>query len=104
MVCSFLFQLCFFLVCLLISRQCFIPDIVTGCLHLLEYASVCRPRSHFQVYGKQLTKNVKVFPEWNEDRYYIGQTGDFLVVDAYDLHHIYVERAQDFKDNYLEDY
>ena len=73
-------------------------------LHLLEYASVCRPRSHFQVYGKQLTKNVKVFPEWNEDRYYIGQTGDFLVVDAYDLHHIYVERAQDFKDNYLEDY
>ncbi len=71
---------------------------------LMDYVHPCRPRSHFQVYAQKLTRNVKVFPIWDEDRYMAGGPGDFLVVSAYDLHNVFVEKNEEFQKYFLEDY
>lgn len=59
-------------------------------LSLVEYAGVCTSTGNVQIYAKPLEKAVKVFTNWDQEKYMVGKPGDLLAVRTDDLHDIYV--------------
>lgn len=67
-------------------------------LHLADYAKVCIASGGTHIHAEELTKRVKVFTAWDEEKYMLGKPGDYLAVRCDDRHDIYVvERDIFFK-------
>lgn len=69
---------------------------------LTDHMHSCVSTGTVKIYGKELEKNVKVFTQWDESKYYRGNKGDFLVVREDDEHDIYVVRRDIFFKTYEE--
>lgn len=67
-----------------------------------EYGKVAMPKEEFQIYAKKLEHAVKVFPEWDEERYMLGRQGDYLAASTDDLHNIFVEPGKNFLKKFEE--
>lgn len=67
---------------------------------LMDYMKTCIATGVTKIYAKKLDYNVKVFTTWDEDKYYRGMVGDYLVVREDDLHDIYVVRGDIFAKTY----
>ncbi len=67
---------------------------------LMRYMKTCVATGTTKICAKKLDHNVKVFTAWDEDKYYRGVPGDYLVVREDDLHDIYVVRGDIFLKTY----
>ncbi len=67
---------------------------------LLQYAKICIPRREPVVYARPLKKSAKIFTLWDEDKYLLGNPGDYLVVRSENLSDIYVIDKDVFEKTY----
>jgi len=69
-------------------------------LSLVKYAKLCKPSGVVRIYVKQLEKTVKVFTEWDKDKYFLGKKGDMLAVREDDFHDVYIIEQSIFQKTY----
>ncbi|MGN0375440.1 MAG: bifunctional oligoribonuclease/PAP phosphatase NrnA, partial [Butyrivibrio sp.] len=55
-------------------------------LSVVPYAKACIATGIVEIYVRPLTHRVKVFTAWDEEKYMLGQTGDYLAIRKDDLH------------------
>lgn len=67
---------------------------------LLPYAKACITTDDVKIYAKELDHRVKVFTEWDKDRYMLGKEGDFLIVRTDAKNDVYVLPGDVFKKTY----
>ena len=78
-----------------------IKNTVTGeVFPLIQNASSCIAAGDVRIFARPLTRTVKIFTEWDEERYMLGKRGDFLAVREDDPHDIYVIEKSIFKKSY----
>ncbi|MCI8854806.1 MAG: hypothetical protein HFI32_15165 [Lachnospiraceae bacterium] len=76
-------------------------DLVEGRhISLIPHARACLATGESYIYVKELDHRVKVFTEWDDDKYMLGKEGDFLAVRQDDLHDIYVIEQSIFERTY----
>lgn len=71
-------------------------------ISLVPYANTCISTGEVYIYAKQLNHRVKVFTEWDDEKYMLGKEGDYLAVRKDDLHDIYIIEKQIFESTYQE--
>lgn len=69
---------------------------------LSDYARICTPRDEFRVYATVLNKSVKLFPDWEADKYMLGMPGDYLAASVDDLSNVFIEPGENFLDRFEE--
>ncbi|MCD7824894.1 MAG: DHH family phosphoesterase [Clostridiaceae bacterium] len=69
---------------------------------LIERMRTCVARGTTKIYARELEGNVKIFTVWDEQKYYRGRTGDFLVMRDDDIHDIYIVQRDIFFQTYEE--
>ncbi len=69
---------------------------------LTKYAYVCQGAGGAHIYAKQSDKILKIFTEWDKEKYMAGKIGDYLAVRADDLHDLYVVEREIFGLTYEE--
>ncbi len=67
---------------------------------LTDYARGCVRSEEVHVYARPLEKGVKVFTEWDKNKYLLGRPGDYLAVACDDLHDIFVVEKELFERSY----
>lgn len=78
-----------------------IKDVVEGKNRsLVPYAKSCVSSGDTHIYVKQLEHRVKVFTEWDEEKYMLGKEGDYLAVRGDDMHDIYIIEKNIFEKTY----
>ena len=81
-----------------------VRDSVTGEMkRLLPFAKACIPAQDARIHARKLDRCMKVFTEWDEDRYMTGYPGDFLAVRSDDRHDIYIIEKEIFKQCYVKE-
>lgn len=82
----------------------YIPNIVNveteESIVITEFAHTCINTGEVYIHAKKLDKTVKVFTEWDEERYMLGETGDYMVVRSDDNHDIYIVEKDIFDISY----
>lgn len=68
---------------------------------ILPYAKSCVPNDEKFVRAVKLTKPAKVFTEWDLEKYYIGERGDWLVANEDDYNDCYIVRNDIFEKSYI---
>lgn len=69
-------------------------------LVISELAKTCVTTGEVHIYAKPLEKGIKVFTEWDREKYMLGRPGDFLAVRCDDKHDIYVVEKDIFYKTY----
>lgn len=69
-------------------------------LPLLPFAGSCIATGGEGIFAKEITGRVKVFTEWDPDKYYLGRKGDYFVVRADDPSDFYVIEGGIFAKTY----
>ena len=59
-------------------------------VNLSEYAHTCKPTGETYIWARKINKAVKIFALWDENRYMLGQPGDYLAVRSDDKHDVYI--------------
>lgn len=71
-------------------------------IELSEYAKICIADGGTRIYAKPSDKRLKIFTRWNEDCYYAGKIGDYIVVRCDDMKDIYIVEKDIFAETYEE--
>ncbi len=69
---------------------------------LEDYATICIPKDEFRIYATPLDSYVKLFPEWDDDKYMLGKPGDYLAVSADNRHNAFIEPGDKFLERFHE--
>lgn len=69
---------------------------------LAGYAYVCQAEGGVHIYAKQSDMILKIFTEWDKEKYMAGKIGDYLAVRSDDLHDMYVVEREIFGLTYEE--
>ncbi len=78
-----------------------VKDMVEGHnISLIPYARACVSTGENYIYVKELDHRVKIFTEWDADKYMLGRDGDYLAARKDDLHDIYVIERNIFMKTY----
>ena len=78
-----------------------IKNINTGEIKLvLPYAKAVRSSGNEVVFAEPLTKPVKLFTTWTDNKYYAGDIDDYIAVRADDEHDIYIINKDIFAKTY----
>lgn len=81
-----------------------IRDVLEGKnISLIPYARACVPTGEKCIYVKQIDHRIKVFTEWDEEKYMLGKEGDYLAVRGDDLHDIYIIEQSIYQKTYTAD-
>lgn len=67
-----------------------------------KYAKVCQSSGGTHIYACPTTKRVKIFTEWDQEKYMAGKIGDYMAVRMDDLHDIYIIEKDIFAETYDE--
>ena len=67
---------------------------------LAPYLKHCVCLSEAPIFAAPLTRNTKVFTEWNTNGYMYGETGDFLAIKCDDLNDVYIIQDYIFEKTY----
>lgn len=70
-------------------------------ISLIPYAKSCISMGESHIYAKKLNHRVKIFTEWDSEKYMLGREGDYLAVRRDDLHDIYIIEETIFESTYL---
>lgn len=57
---------------------------------VMPYAKSCTSLSRSVIFARPLTKSVKLFTTWDDEKYYKGEPGDYIAVRPDDAHDIYI--------------
>ncbi len=57
---------------------------------IIPFAKSCIATGGVEIMAKQLDHRLKIFTEWDEDKYLLGHPGDFMVVRKDDLKDVYI--------------
>lgn len=71
-------------------------------LNLIQYAKTCRDTGKLHVFARPLERTVKIFPNWDPDKYWLGKAGDFILCRADDHKDVYVCKRDIFFKTYEE--
>lgn len=78
-----------------------VKDVMEGKnVSLIPYAKTCISSGEVHIYAMELDHCVKVFTAWDEEKYMLGKTGDYLAVRMDDLHDIYIIEKSIFHKTY----
>ncbi len=69
---------------------------------ITDYAYVCQGSGGAHIYARQSDKILKIFTEWDKEKYMAGKIGDYLAVRSDDLHDMYVVEQEIFGLTYEE--
>lgn len=64
------------------------------------YAKRCVPTGDTFIYARPISKRIKVFTAWDEEKYMLGTPGDYLAVRCDDLHDLYIVEENIFGKTY----
>lgn len=68
---------------------------------ILAYARTIIPRDdHSVIFASRIKKTVKIFTMWDEEKYYLGNPGDYIACREDDLHDIYIIKERLFDQLY----
>lgn len=68
---------------------------------ILAYARTIVPRDdHSVIFASRIKKTVKIFTMWDEEKYYLGNPGDYIACREDDLHDIYIIKERLFDQLY----
>ena len=67
---------------------------------IMKYAKEIDSCDSSNIYAKKLSRGVKVFTAWDNEKYYLGNVGDYIAVREDDLHDIYVIKGRLFDQLY----
>ncbi|MCR5656466.1 MAG: DHH family phosphoesterase [Butyrivibrio sp.] len=67
---------------------------------ITAYAKTLRSLDTSAIFAKKLTNGVKVFTAWDEEKYYLGNVGDYIAVREDDPHDIYIIKERLFDQLY----
>ena len=56
----------------------------------MQYAQAVVSSGGGLIYAKPLDRSVKIFTQWDEEKYYLGNVGDYIAVREEDEHDIYI--------------
>ena len=80
-----------------------IKDVFTGDKkNVLKYAKSVISSGGSRIYAKPLTQSIKLFTAWDEEKYYLGNPGDYIAVRDDDPHDIYIIKGRLFDQLYKE--
>ncbi len=80
-----------------------IKNLINGSILSLErYVKSCISSRDTYIYAHPLKKSVKVFTEWNADKYMLGHIDDYIAVGSDDPHDIYIIEKNIFYTTYEE--
>lgn len=65
-----------------------------------NYAKACMSTGEVFIYAKPLTKNTKVFTNWDPGKYMSGKEGDYIAVRKDDYHDVYIIEKSIFNKTY----
>ena len=71
-------------------------------ISLDQYVHSCIPSGDVFIMAKPLKKAVKVFTKWYDEKYMLGNVGDYIAVRSDDIHDIYIIEGNIFKITYEE--
>lgn len=69
---------------------------------LEKFMHACIPTGDVYIKARPLTKAVKIFTQWDEEKYMLGNVGDYIAVRSDDVHDIYIIGASIFDKTYEE--
>lgn len=69
---------------------------------LVQYAKKCIPTGKTFIYAKPLEVRMKIFTRWDEEKYMLGEPGDYFAVRCDDLHDVYIVEEKIFYNTYQE--
>lgn len=69
---------------------------------ITKYARACKSSGGTHIYACPTTKRVKIFTEWDKEKYMAGKIGDYMAVRMDDLHDIYIIEKDIFAETYDE--
>ena len=67
---------------------------------LMSHARKCISRDDAMIYAVKLEKSVKVFSQWDYEKYMYGLVGDYLCYPTTDKKDIYVVKNEVFQNTY----
>ncbi len=80
-----------------------IKNLIDGSILSLErYVKSCISSGDTYIYAQPLKKSVKVFTEWDADKYMLGHIDDYIAVRSDDPHDIYIIEKNIFYTTYEE--
>lgn len=71
-------------------------------LNLVQYANMCFDAGRLHIFARPLEKRVKIFPNWDPDKYWLGKPGDFIACRTDDTKDVYVVQRDIFFQSYEE--
>ena len=80
-----------------------VKDVKTGeVINLVSHIKGCYSVGTATIVGKQIDHRVKVFTSWDEEKYYLGKPGDFLVARDDNPNDVYIVQEDIFYRTYEE--
>lgn len=70
--------------------------------NILNYTNACVPTGDTYIYAKELKRRTKIFTAWDEEKYMLGNPGDFIAARCDDLNDIYIIGKDIFYKTYKE--
>ena len=67
---------------------------------LVPYMKSCISTGDAPIFARPLTRNTKVFTDWNPNGYMYGKPGDYLAVKCEDIHDVYIIQSNIFAGTY----
>jgi phosphoglycolate phosphatase len=77
-------------------------EIMTGRrISLLPFAHTCIPKKGKSIRAMLLSKDTKVFSDWDRGKYFLGRVGDYIAVPETDFNDVYIINHRIFNDSYV---
>jgi phosphoglycolate phosphatase len=67
---------------------------------VLPFAQTCVPKDSKLIRARKLTKDTKVFTDWDMEKYFVGSIGDYLTANEDNHSDCYIVRGDIFADSY----
>lgn len=69
-------------------------------LPLVQYAKTCVSTGNVKIYARQINRYVKVFTDWDKDKYFVGKPGDYIACRTDDNEDIFIIDFDIFNESY----
>jgi len=71
-------------------------------ISIVDYAKSCISTGKRTVYAQKLNHRIKLFTQWDEEKYYLAKPGDYLVAPIDNPEDVYIVRNEIFATTYEE--
>jgi phosphoglycolate phosphatase len=68
----------------------------------LPFARSCIPKGDKIIRADELSRNTKVFSNWDREKYFCGRAGDYIAAPESDFNDVYIINREIFKKTYCE--